>query len=254
MAYCRHCNSKIRWLDEIKTSDGVAICSSCANLLSLYKNRTKSYNQLVALEEKKKVSNQFAVKTDNEWYFDKRLFVNNSEKVFGICGKGGTTCGSLEKFKQAEYHEEIEEVQIETQKASSGAGRAVAGAILFGPVGAVAGGLSGRKAAQYRMANRATFVGFVVRYSDDSIERFNLLHDCFSYSYADCAYEEYHQVKFLSESMVQKLNDKFVASAVTHNHSENASKIEMLERLAKLKEAGILSEEEFLAQKSEILR
>lgn len=255
MAYCAYCKEKISiWGNSpVKTIDGITLCYDCAKALSFYNNPTQRYDQLISLIEEKNDVSQIACSPDTELYFEDQLFINTYKDVFGISGKGGLTYAAIGKFKSIEYHEEVEDVQIETQKASSGAGRAVAGAILFGPVGAIAGGLSGRKSAQYQSIKRAKYVGFIVRLTDDKVEPFNLLRVCSGYDYVGYGSDKYQQAKLLAESMIEKLTERFSPQRILDGPSNNMSAIEALERLGNLRAAGILAEDEFASKKANIL-
>ncbi len=108
---------------------------------------------------------------------------------------------NIDDVIQVDYVDSVNQIEIKTQEAKSGAGAAVAGGILFGGIGLVAGALSGRKDAEYSHQTRVTECGFRIFFNDGSHETYNLLRDVYKYEWVAADHNCFKECSELATSI-----------------------------------------------------
>lgn len=145
---------------------------------------------------------------DGKYLFGGKFYIDQSTGTFELNPYSREKAiGNIIDMFSAEYYENLNSAQIQTSSGSSGAGRAVAGAILFGPIGAIAGGLSGRKSAQFETHTIANYVGFVITYKSGNIQKYNVLHTCFRSSNTPYNGDLFLKAKSLSTLIINELQN-----------------------------------------------
>jgi hypothetical protein len=134
---CKICNGKVNLLTRIKLKDGY-ICSKCYRKSNLPLNCSCFSSEDIQeryqyLEKNKEITKCFSPTTK----IGKYLFVDDRNQLFRV-GKTGE-CLPFSDLANFELNEDGETIS------KGGLGKAVAGGLLLGGVGAVVGGVTGKK-------------------------------------------------------------------------------------------------------------
>lgn len=149
--------------------------------------------------------------------------------------------------------------QIQTKNASSGAGKAVVGGLLFGGIGAIAGGLMGRKGPEYEQVSRIIRLGFSVVYENGKSESFNILDLLFNYVWISPTDKLFPKVKAAIAAICEALypytksGKAEVQQAKLSETNTTTHEAKQLLEAAALLEKGLLTKKEFEMLKNKLL-
>lgn len=136
--------------------------------------------------------------------------------------------------------------QLVKLKDKSVVGRAVIGGLVFGPVGAIVGGMTGlgKKETKAEMPDLI----LSIRYNENQTEKIILL---------SCKYKSRNEVKRFMSNNFTNFNEEEpslnTTTSTNHEKETKGSIVLELEKLVNMKEKGLLSDDEFSLMKSKLL-
>ena len=267
MARCANCGCSISFGDEKTKIDtngwGKTLCANCANLAGLdiggsYTMSFDTYQQFVRYKEEYEA---FAKKPGVKKLCNGSLLIHEPSKTFVI---GGPADGQNVHYFQTASLQNILEVQcfddnqtytIQTSAGTSGAGKAVVGGLLFGGVGALAGGLMGRKGPEYEQVSRITKFGINVVYENGKSVSFNILLLLFDYTWVNTSHEVLPKVKAATVALCEQLYPytKQYQAKMEEQQQNHGDVAQQIIKLASLVESGLITKEEFESAKKKLL-
>lgn len=266
MAKCLHCGSSIAWGDTKTKINGGVVCSTCAPLAGLDVEGVYNINYqgyLYHLHSNKRLK-EFNSKKGLLKYCDGHLLVDEESKTFGIgcpvnSGLVSFQTASLDGILELQLFDNNHTYQVKTKDASSGAGKALVGGLLFGGVGAIAGGLVGRSGPEYEQVSEITRLGFSVVYENGKCENFNILYLLFGYYSMSPEHQLLPEIRGIIAALCEamypytKAGKEIAEQAKLRemNAKENLAK-QILEA-ASLVEKGLLTKEEYEILKQKVL-
>lgn len=269
MATCANCNENIPW-GETKTRIDIQtwrkfLCPACARLGGYmvggsYNDSLELYRINVHL---KKSYEEFSCRKGVKKYCNDRLMIDEATHTFGVGApifdnpnQYNFKTASLDNILELQVFDDYNTIQVQTKAATSGAGKALVGGVLFGPLGAVVGGLSGRSAAEHNQIQCITKLGFTVIYETGESVSFNLLVLLFDYSSLPSNDPLIPQVKAALSAICEVLHPytKHAKESTNAAQSEEASATtQQLLDASALLEKGLLTQAEFEAFKRKLL-
>lgn len=219
-------------------SDG-AICTMClrsAGISSL--SNPASYNQLTIKEYV--LTRQALVKSFNPTKkYDEYIQIDENNKLFALSG-------NLFEFKNLLSFELLEDGAAVTK---GGLGRAVAGGLIFGGVGAIVGGITGGKKAKnicnsmklrVSLKNAHTDVVYITFISSETKTN-GFLYEIAQNSAQECI------------TALELINDINQSAQYQSPSAQQTSSADEILKFKSLLEQGIITQEEFDATKRQIL-
>lgn len=261
---CSICGQPIYDLDGYtETSDHLFLCEKCAEKAGIYSESLSQYD-LVQVQEQIQLREEYGKLTNSQ---DLQRLCGNQLLISESTGKFVVTSNDYEAFNIAslsniieiKYVDDVQTKKVQTRAESSGAGSAVLGAVLFGGVGMVAGGLMGRKSAQYEDVTYISNCGFIVTYQSGDLARINLLDIIFDCQSVSPTSEMFRQAQSLATAMCNELS-RYIVSKKTEMGKSQSTKsndpdniVEQLTKMAELVKQGFLTREEYDAVKKKII-
>ena len=167
---------------------------------------------------------------------------------------------SLNNILEIKYFDDVQNIQIQTRAESSGAARAVIGAMVAGPLGMVVGGLSGRKDARYKNVTYINNCGFIVTYTNGEMAKFNLLEIVYGKDSVSPDSDTFREAQSLTAAICNELapfiqqKDAPVKTTVPAAvKTEGDDVATQLQKMAGLVKEGFVTREEFDAFKKKLL-
>ena len=166
---------------------------------------------------------------------------------------------SLNNILDIKYYDDVQTEKVQIRKESSGAGSAVIGALLFGELGMVAGGLYGRKAAVYDNVTYISNCGFIVTYSNGEMAKFNLLEIIYGVDSTSPGSDIFRQTQSLTAAICKELAPYLPQSSVVNEEKPEKEKpaesdiATQLAKMAELVKEGFVTREEFDVFKKKLL-
>ena len=161
---------------------------------------------------------------------------------------------SLSNILEIKYYDDVQTEKVQIRKESSGAGSAVIGALLFGGLGMVAGGLYGRKAAIYDNITYISNCGFIVTYNDGNMEKFNLLEIIYGIDSTSPGSDIFRHTQSLAAAICNELASYLPQNSEIAEEKAVGSDIpSQLAKMAELVKEGFVTREEFDAFKKKLL-
>ena len=219
---CLVCGKRVGWLSgKIEVSQG-PVCGEClkkGGIGSL--NDPYSYNQVSItrfLEERAPIVQKFSPTKSVGEYF----YVDDNNKLFKI----GNDIFSFDNLLNFELYEEAST----TSTTQGGLGRAIVGGALFGGVGAVVGGSTGKRTT---ISTSSTYI----------------LHVTLKNAHTDCA--EISNIRYdAARACVSALE---IIESENQPQTAVSSIADELIKLKSLMDAGVISNDEFEIAKAKIL-
>lgn len=242
--FCSICENKLGLVfNKTKLKDGL-ICGTCvqkSNGLTNLDSRTldEIKERYLYLEEKQELFQSFNATNKVPGY----LQIDEDKKLFKF-GKS-TECFNFNELVNFELNIDGESIT------SGGLGRAVAGGMLFGGIGAVVGSVTGGKKSKSTVNNMYIRVSINNRWIKQ--ERIDLLKaetKKNSFVYKATKYNA-DQIVSLLETIVNQ-NEIVNASEAIQNQQIPSAADEIL-KFKQLMDAGIITSEEFEAKKKQLL-
>lgn len=197
---------------------------------------------------------------DVEAYCNDKLYIARESGQFAVVSNKKNhlsyQTASLNNMLEIKYYDDVQNIQVETEAASSGAGAAVVGGLLFGGIGAVAGGLMGRKDAIYQNVSHIQRCGFIVTYIDGKMANFNLLKLMYNLDSVETASDTFREVQSLTAAICSQLSEFLPQKEqkITAEEKPETNDIAtQLKKMADLVEAGFVTREEFDSYKKKLL-
>ena len=166
---------------------------------------------------------------------------------------------SLENILEIKYFDDVQNIQVQTRRESSGAGSAVIGGLLFGTLGMVAGGLSGRKDARYENRTYIKNCGFIVTYTSGDMIKFNLLELIYGLDSVGPMSDTFREAQSLTAAICNELapfiqkDDESTPAAPAAAKAEGDDIATQLQKMAELVKEGFVTREEFDVFKKKLL-
>ncbi len=269
MKYCAICGKEMPWR-SLKTylENHEVICEDCAAEAGLRAGISYSDIDISAKDIKFKISKdreykEFVNRESVKKYCQDHLMIDekNNELLIGRCEYGTALFykAKLNNILDIKYYDDNQTVEIQTQTASSGAGKAVVGGLLFGGLGAIAGGLMGRQDAHYSTKTTITKCGIQITYENGEMDELNVLLYVFMKDSISPNSETLRQAQSLITAMCEvllpytkKWKEKQEAEK-NDARSTTTNNVEALVKAAELLDKGLLSQQEFDALKKKTL-
>ena len=183
----------------------------------------------------------FLSKPGSQKLLDGYLIINENDKTFAVSTDSYYECfnfqaASYDNIDSIAINDGVQKRSIKMKDGDSGAAGAVFGALLFGPVGALAGGLATREDAQYGEYLAAENIGFTIMYTNTSHIDINVLNLCFNRQRIDyhTNRELYEKAKQLTIQIYEELykhicpeekTESYIKGS-THADAENSRMLE----------------------------
>ena len=256
---CAGCGKSLKSSDYYMVlKDEQILCEKCAQEAGLdlnvdgsvsvgkFKELSKDYKKLQMIKQEINVR-----KACND-----QLLISDSSGQFAVIGTGEGylhfQIASLKNILEIKYYDDVQTEKIQIRKESSGAGAAVLGAVLFGGIGMVAGGLHGRKAAIYDNVTYISNCGFIVTYKNGGMAKFNLLEIIFGIDSTSPGSDKFRQS--ITAAICKELAPYLPQSSViAEGKQEEADIPSQLVKMAELVKEGFVTREEFDAFKKKLL-
>lgn len=246
---CAICNNDIG-LNRYKLAKDVWMCPSCfkkaggiENFINLKNMDIEQIKSLVLTNKQKSEEFNITKRIGNYFYIDE-------EKKQWVIPKGSIS-GNIKNAKIYNYSDIISYELLEDGSAvtKGGVGRAIAGGILFGGIGAIVGGTTGKKKTK-NICNRLQ-IKITVNSSDKATEYINLINTetkkdgiIYKTSYA-MAQEILSVLEIICNSSVN-INE-------TQQHTKTNSVADEILKFKELLDCGAITQEEFEKKKKELL-
>lgn len=267
MKYCAICGKEMPWR-SLKTylENKEVICEDCAAEAGFQAGITYSDTSAEDIKlkiKKDKEYQKFINRKTVKKYCENHLMIDEKNNVL-LIGSGGISSAVFYKAKlnnilDIRYYDDNQTFEIQTQAASSGAGKAIVGGLLFGGLGAIAGGLMGRQDAHYSTKTTITKCGIVITYENGEMDELNVLLYAFMEFSVSPNSEKFRQAQSLIAAMCEVLlpyTKKWKEKQEAENNnvqSTTTNSVDALLKAAELLDKGLLSPEEFEALKKKTL-
>lgn len=207
---CAGCNKVVGWTEKsCNTKDGWFLCVPClerANLqqrehwdiqycnnLGIKFDRTIDFTSSEIVERIKthKLYDAFRANPNTLALLEGRLLINKDQKQFAV------GCDNIQQeligYRSARYdniqsitiNDGFQTKSVKVSDGDSGAAGAVMGGLMFGTIGALAGGLATRTDAEYRDVVQTDRIGFTITTTIGAHEDFNVLELCYNRNSVD---------------------------------------------------------------------
>lgn len=258
---CAGCGKPLNFSDYFMVlKDEQILCEKCAGEAGLdlnidgsvsvgkYRELSKDYPKLQMIRQETNVR-----KLCND-----RLLISDSSGQFAVIGTGEGylhfQIASLKNILEIKYYDDVQTEKVQIRKESSGAGAAVLGAVLFGSIGMVAGGLHGRKAAIYDNITYISNCGFIVTYKNGDMAKFNLLEIIFGIDSTSPGSDMFRQAQSMTAAICKELAPYLSQDPVITDEKADRDDIPtQLAKMAELVKEGFVTREEFDAFKKKLL-
>lgn len=249
---CALCKNKLTESTKFQLSDAV-ICKECeekslSNLSHPHRRTLATMKEAIQLAQRYRMQiNSFST-TDSA--FD-RLFVDSNNKKWYVANAKSSDYHTPVIFEYGELLDyTISQNQTTIQK--SGAGKAVVGGLLFGGIGAIAGGLSGRK-TQEAICELSITIKVKSEWVDSI--KIEIIKDIVEYGTA-----RYNLYMAHFDSLITLLDEILaengrISSSKSANEPQtmNPSPADELLKYKQLLDCGAITQEEFDAKKKQLL-
>lgn len=258
---CASCNKVITASDYyMELKEHQLLCDDCAQKAGLSLKQNKKLSLWEYEERNIQYQNlQLILQQDDlQKYCGNRLIISKRQGKFAV-GAGDSSylrfqIGNLNDIIDIKYFDDVQTAQIQTRRESSGAGSAVLGAILFGGVGMVAGGMMGRKSALYENVTFLRNCGFIVTYRNGEMAKFNLLKLIYDQDSISPNNEIFQQAQSLTSAICKELAPYTIQDGTKAIETSAESDIAtQLTKMAELVKEGFVTREEFDAFKKKLL-
>lgn len=250
---CGICNSDINLFTRTKLADGHYICGSCLqkaiyNINDMNSLTSGSLDTVRRQIERKKTNESRIANFNTTKKIGQYLFIDREKEQWLIpTGILRTKVNKSWVYSFSDI-QEFELLENGNSITSGGVGRALAGGILFGGVGAVVGGVTGKK------KNITTVTSMQIKITtsniDNPVEYIDFISGGASYKTNSVAYRGF--VKSAQE-IPSTLSVIVNGKSENQQASSNIDNISELREYKKLLDEGIITKEEFDKKKQSIL-
>ena len=260
---CSICNNKIGLLDnKYKIANEEVICLSCLNKvgginqISAIKNMSSNdvEKQIKTLAEKEEKRKERVKKFKTTKQIGQYIYIDEEKQQWVI--PKGTFTKKIDNSTIYDYSDIVDFELLEDGNSVSkgGLGRAVAGGLLFGGVGAIVGGVTGGKKSKQTctslkikitvndLRNPVIYINFIVA----EVKKQSLLYTS-SYSIAQ-------EIMSILQVMCETQKVKALqATQEVNTQTESISVADEIKKFKDLLDMGAITQEEFEYKKKELL-
>lgn len=219
---CASCGRVPGWSEiVVNCSDQKRICVNCirkANLPDPPMNANGQVHPWESMQFLKRIFahkqyDEFCAKDGTQKLLDGFLLINETDKTFAVGSNDyeetliGFQSASYENVDSISINDGVRTKSIKVSDGDSGAAGALFGGLVFGPLGAIVGGLGTRTESEYGEIVQTDNIGFTITYKNTSHDIFNVLQLCLNYNFVnyDTQRDIYEQAKQLTVQICEEL-------------------------------------------------
>lgn len=250
---CPVCGGAVKGMMNAKIKDKVTLCAECSKKIRMeptmlpFQTTNDIKEHISYREHNQQVFDTFVVSREQK-AGTMYIRVDDSKKLW-YCDVKKPTNPPLLSFDEIVDYELSEDGNTVTK---GGLGRVAAGGLLFGGVGAIVGGATGRKKSKTIIKSMKLRISLNNKYTNQIVLEFVPFGtDCKSGSMSYNMYkQEANSVISILDSMCSQAEREMGAQAIATPAASGADEILKFKQLL---DAGVITEEEFNAKKMQLL-
>lgn len=212
---CAGCGRVVAWGEKsIFCSDQRTICPNCLTRANLpipsapdqHIWPSDAFVERVRAHDK---YDEFCNKAGTQKLLNGCLLINENDKTFAVGSNDydemliGFQAGSYETVDSISINDGVQTKSIKVSDGDTGAAGALFGGLVFGPLGALVGGLGTRTDAQYGEIIQTNNIGFTITHNNTSHDNFNVLKLCLNYDFVN--YESQREIYEEAKELTVKI-------------------------------------------------
>ncbi|WP_455716446.1 SHOCT domain-containing protein [Anaerosporobacter sp.] len=249
---CPVCGNQVKGMFCVKIKDKVSLCQECSKKVDMEAS-------MLPFQTVENIKEHFQVRETNKNEFTSFVTTNEIKCSSSFLREDSNMkkwyCSNVKKPENPTLYDYSEIIDYElTEDGDSirkgGLGRAAAGALLFGGVGAVVGGVTGKKKTKTEIKSMKIRISLSNKYKNQIILEFIPFGT--SVKSGSMTYNLYKQ----EANRVISFLDSLCAKAEVTQQATQTQQVSGADEIMKFKELldnGIISQEEFDAKKKQIL-
>lgn len=239
---CISCGRIPAWTEVVvNCSDQKRICVDCirkANLPDPPANATGQVHPWASTDFLKRIEahqkyDEFCRKPGTQKLVEGNLLINENDKLFAVGSNDydktliGFQSASYSQIESISINDGVQTKSVKVSDGDSGAAGALFGGLVFGPLGAIVGGLGTRTESEYGEITQTNNIGFTVTYKNTSHDNFNVLKLCLNYNFVnyDTQRDIYEQAKQITVNICEE-----ILKRVQQIHQTEAKQTEQYQR------------------------
>lgn len=256
---CPLCGGKISTFSSLKLRDKSIICNKCATDINISEDLVKLQTlrdvseHLSYRQENKKLFDSFHV-TQHVSYKKHTICVDQNKKLWYYATNSKLVNPPIFKFNELADFELIEDGGT-IIKSKGGVGRAVAGGLLFGGVGAIVGSTTSKKESNSLVHDLKITIYIGNRYHNKIVIPFISYLGKGGYKKEDYIYKQSKKASTQFISLLNLIQSQGQVQPVYMSQAPmaNNSSIDELKKLKELLDSGIITQSDFEAKKKQLL-
>lgn len=234
---CACCQRVTEWSERvIHCSDQSIICFNCLKIANLCEPPIKESGKVMPYQASFFLDrirahieyDEFCNKKGTKALLGGHLLVNEIDHTFAVGSNSydemliGFQTGSYESIDSISINDGVQTKSIKVSEGDSGAAGALFGGLIFGPLGAIVGGLGTRENAQFSEIKQADNIGFTITHKNTAHDYFNVLDLCLNYNFVNFETQRniYEDAKKLTIQICEELY-KYVEKETPKSILEN---------------------------------
>ena len=219
---CAGCGRVTEWSEiGVNCSDQKRICLNCVRYANLPDPPMNANGQVHPWESMKflnrinahKQYDEFCGKEGTQRLLDGCLLINETDHTFAVGSNDynqmliGFQSGSYDSIESISINDGVQTKSVQISDGDSGAAGALFGGLVFGPLGAIVGGLGTRENAKYDEIMQTNNVGFTITHKNTSHDIFNVLDLCLNFDFVNYETQRdiYEHAKTITTSICEEL-------------------------------------------------
>ena len=219
---CPSCGRLIDWGERsLFCSDNRMICYNCLRIANLPEPPIKESGKVQPFPSSFFLNriqahicyDEFCNKEGTKILLDGQLLINETDHTFAVgCNDYdemliGFQSGSYDSIDSISINDGVQTKSVQISEGDSGAAGALFGGLVFGPLGAIVGGLGTRENAKYDEIKQTDNIGFTITHNNTSHDVFNVLKLCMNYDFVNYESQRdiYEQAKAITVKICEEL-------------------------------------------------